>query len=333
MPGQLYRGPVSGARPLVRSTSDEQPGVGKALLGAGAVGLGALVLRNPRLAKSAAGKLLSVLGGARYTSMLSGFSAPKSLLANVGEVATQAAERGSMQPLKQLFSRQTARDFGTAIRSGEGVGPVAGGAENTAGQVTRWTNPFGRLMGAADVTTRKVLQRSGIGAKEAEAAVLQKPLSPEWASALDSAPARVMFPFRRTPVNQFLEGMTNIKKGSASITKLVEGAPLSPAEIRQLAVLGSSLAGGTAHGAATSEDRFPVSVGLATAMANRYGVPYAMGVILGRVVLAGGNPATLTSQLVPFSEYGVTSTLADPLGPLRPQNLGIVRAAKQLQRR
>lgn len=334
MPGRLLTdSPAAPRRKFLVTGPPPTSGPGwKTALAGGAALAAAVAVKNPKLAKTAIGKIGDFLNGVRYTSMLSGFATPQSLLGNVGEVGVQALERGSMKPIQQFFSKRTAKAFGKALYHGETVGPVAGGLESTAGAVgAHRLNPFGRIMGAADKATRGALTRSGLTEKAAEAAVLQKPLEPRYAEALDSSVARTMFPFRRTPTNLFLEGFGNIRKAEGSVKKLLAGAPLLPEELRQLALTAGMGAAGGAHGAATADDSFPVSTALATALANRYGVPYAMGVFLGRH-FAGGNDSTSNaiSSILPFAEYGVESTLAEPFRSFNPANAAAVRAYKRL---
>lgn len=256
---------------------------------AGAAGLGGLYALSKM--PGSIGKIAKLVNSARMQLMLSGLAVPKSALGNVGATAIASAERGSTKPLRELFSRQTARDAVQGYRNAAQVGPAAAGA--------RWHGP-GRLMGALDEATRNALRRGGLSADEAERAVLQSPLNKDLADALDSPAAQYAIPFRRTPFNQFTEGLKTYKpenlRQHPAISALVHGA-------------------GAAHGAATADDEYPLSVGLGTAAAARYGLPYAVGAIVGRDLAGGRQPERLAGSALPVSEYGLASGITQPLRP------------------
>jgi hypothetical protein len=151
-------------------------------------------------------------------------------------------------------------------------------------------------MGGLDEATRAALQRSGkFNAKEAENAVLQSPLNPQLAEALDSPLAQWLVPFRRTPFNTLTEGMKRLPLGKGGTAV---GRAVYPAV-------------GAAHGAATSEDERPLSIPLAMALSARYGLPYGLAAIVGRS-MAGGNATGSGADVTPISEYGLTQSLAEP---------------------
>ena len=155
------------------------------------------------------------------------------------------------------------------------------------------------------------MQRGGLSAEEAARANMQAPL-PEWLSKpLASPVGRYLVPFRRTPFNQFIEGFKT----------------WTPGNIHPAVQAGASSAGAV-HGAATSEEKYPTSVGLGTALAAKYGLTYAAGATLGRMLAGGkGNSSTMGSAL-PVSEYGVTSSIEAPLKPFT--DPAALRALRQL---
>ena len=259
-------------------------GVGAGLLGAaGLVGAG-LLSRKPGMI----GKGLRGANALRQQLMLSGFAAPKSVMGNVGATAIESMERGTTAPLRQLFSKRTAKDFvenwkNPALESG----------------MTRVPGPTpGRFMGAMDTATRNAMQRAGLTAQEAEKAVLQAPLDGRLGKALDSDTARYLLPFRRTPFNQFLEGLETYKGANPVSLAVSHGA-------------------GAAHGYATADERYPASIGFGVAGAAKYGLPYTVGALAGRALGGGSDASSVASSALPVSEYGISSGVTDPLSTFR----------------
>lgn len=282
--------------PIAEEVSSGIPAAagGLAALG-GLAGAAALVSRGPGIMK-AVGSGLKGLEAVRKQFMLSGMALPKSLLGNVGAAGERAIETKSLDPLRQMFSRQTLRDARDAYRNRDVLGLQHG--VNLPGPVP------GRLMGAMDVASRNALTRSGASAAEAESAVLQAPLRGDLGEALESPAMQYLFPFRRTPFNVLIEGgkkFTAASKGDAAAQ-------------RGLAAYGGA---GVAHGAATAEDEQPYSIPLAMAASARYGMPYGLGALLGRVLAGGRTSASgIAGSMLPVSEYGVESAF-DPTKPFR----------------
>jgi hypothetical protein len=236
------------------------------------------------------GKGFSALNSLRQQLMLSGLAVPKSLLGNVGAGVIASAERRSLAPIREVLSPATLREF---IKTYKANVPYPG--------ATRVPGPTpGRVMGAADVATRQALQRAGLTEAEAAGEVLQTPLGGQLGEALDSPAARYLIPFRRTPFNQFLEGLKTLSK---------ENIRKNPA---LLAAVGSA---GAAHGAATSEERYPLTLGLGTAASARYGLPYALGAIAGRHLAGGRTGGSIAGTMLPVSEFGIETGITDPLRP------------------
>ena len=294
------------------------PAAALAAGGAGLLGLGAgLVRRNPKAAWEGAKKVGRGLGALRQQSMLSGLALPKSVLGNIGATAVESAERGTMKPLRELFSMDTLRDIKNIYKTGGQAtqqtalpgmtGPVGKAALDTG---TTLPGPMpGRIMGAVDEATRNALGRAGLSPSEAERAVFQAPLPGKLGEALDNPVMRYLIPFRRTPFNQLIEG----------------GKAFAPQTATQLGLLGGSGAAGAAHGAATVEEKYPMSVGLGAAAAAKYGLPYSLGALAGRY-LAGGDEGGLASTAVPVSEYGVESGVFNALQPFsEPAGLRVLR--------
>ncbi len=291
------RPPVVFAPRSAAPKPEPESGVSLPLLAGGAAALGGLALLAKLKGVVDAVDTDSAIVGVnalRMQSMLSGFAVPKSILGNVGASAIASMERGTVKPLKEFLSMKTVKDAVNAYKEFGQAGPMAEGA----------TIPYvptpGRIMGAIDVASRNSLQRGGLSATEAEKAILQSPLTGRVAKAMDSPLARYLIPFRRTPFNQFFEGLdtmtaANIKEHPA-LNALVYGA-------------------GAAHGAATADDPYPTSIGLGTAAAARYGLPYTVAAIAGRQLMGGKGSERLASSALPVSEYGFASGITQPLRP------------------
>lgn len=281
----------------VSEPEETGPGVGTAV--AGTAGL-ALVLGLAARRPGLISRGLRGLNAVRLQGMLSGFAVPKSILGNIGATAIAAGERRSLEPLRQLFSRQTLRDLGTAYKAGGSVGPTPGVGEYARIPVV--PTP-GRIMGSVDVATRQALQRAGLSESEAAREILQTPLTGNLAEAFEGNPAATLVvPFRRTPFNQFIEGLETLK----------------PSRIREHpGVFGTVTGAGAALGAGTAEKKYPVSVPLGVAASARYGMPFALAALIGRQLAGGRTSAGIASQVIPVSEYGVETGVTDPLGSIR----------------
>lgn len=298
------RGQYSAPPPDLEATGgDEGPGVGSALAGAAALGVGALAARNPALARSALGKLGRVLMGTRYGAMLSGLAVPKSILGNVGAATTAAIERRSLEPLKTFFRPQTARTFFRELRrpgvtegaQGNLFKTTTGGAQAFGEPVGR-LNPFGRVMGAGDTATREALKEAGLTEAEALRLTLQ---SPEYIAAgakmgLETLPGRIAVPFRRTGFNQFFGGL------------------------RAMAERPGIAAGYGATGAAlgANEDIDPRTLGLLAPLASIYTLPFILGAAATRSRVKPSDLMKVIGGASPVSEYGLAS-LVDPTRPFR----------------
>lgn len=274
----------------------EQPDYSIPAAAAGVVGLGAAGYYAYKHPSSIPGKIASYLNAARQQLMLSGLALPKSILGNAGAVAVRSMEEGNLAPIKEFFSMQTLQDAKAAYKAGSSVGPNMG-----SGLGATIPGPMpGRLMGALDSATQGALRRSGATADEAEAALFQTPLNKNFgklSTVLDSPTAKYVFPFRRTPYNQFFEGLKTIK------------------DMEHPAVLAGYSAAGAIHGAATSDEQYPVSLPIAAAAAAKYGVPYAGAAIVGRALAGGKGGGGIAGTILPASEYGTEQSLTDPLSP------------------
>jgi len=259
---------------------------------------GAALIGGGYLAKKfGLGKIADYANSLRQQLMLSGLAVPKSALGNVGATAIESAERGTMAPLRELFSMDTVRDIKNLYKQGGQVQAGVDAATNLPGPTP------GRIMGTIDQATRNAMQRAGLTAKEAEKAVFQTPLGENYGKfggAMDSPAARYLIPFRRTPFNQLYEGLQTIKPANAAAHPYV---------------LGGTMAAGALHGAATAEDRFPVSVGLGAAATAKYGLPYSLAALAGRTIAGGRGGGGVAATAIPISEYGIESGINDPLAP------------------
>lgn len=270
-------------------------------LGVGGAALLALLTRNP----GAAGSIGSKLNALRLQSMLAGKAVPKSVLGGVGATVIESAERGTTAPIKALFSRQTLDDIGSAYKAGRQVGPAGSMTTSLPGPMP------GRIMGAFDEGISKAMQRGGVSVEDAETALLQTPLGKnfgKFGESLDSPEARHLLPFRRTPFNQFNQGMLALKESGPAAQ--LAGTARHPRVFNTIAGVGA------AHGAATAEDPLPLSLPFAAATAGKYGLPYGAAAIVGRYLAGGKGSGGVAGSMLPVSEYGVTSSLTDPLGPL-----------------
>jgi len=277
-------------------------GVGEVVGGVAALGGAAWLLSKLKNAPGVMGKVgkaAEYVDAARKQAMLSGLALPKSLLGNVGASVSASLERGSTAPLKEMFSGQTVKDAIAAYK--QNAGPV--GAGNIPRGVSLPGPMPGRIMGAFDDSAQKALQRGGLTAQEAEREVLQAPLPPQLAEALDSPLAQYAHPFRRTPFNQFLEGL-----------KTLPGTKHSRIFPKTTAAYAGT---GAVHGAATADDDAPVSVPIAMAATGKYGYTYGLAALLARAMSGGKNQGAsdIASSMLPVSEYGITQSVTDPLKP------------------
>lgn len=256
------------------------------LAGAGTAALTAL------LAKYGLGNTLKTANAVRQQLMLTGFAGVKSLLGNVGAGVEAAVEGKGLGALKEILSGETVADAARNFTTGQGAAQIGAGH---AVDLPKWLSFPGRAMGAIDEATQAALRRSGMSAGEATSAVLQKPLDGRLGAVVESPMAQYLHPFRRTPFNQWLEGLDKYKAA-------VNG---DRAAIRGLAAYSAA---GAAHGAATSDDQLPMSVPFAISASGRYGLPYGVAALVGRS-LAGGTNATsgIAGSVLPVSEYGVES--------------------------
>jgi hypothetical protein len=273
-----------------RSTAPEvqesDSSVGGMALGGAALLAAAVAARNPSLL----GKFFRGANAVRQQAMLSGLALPKSILGNTGAALNASMERKSLAPLKSLFSRQTFDDAVHSYKTGGSAGPTPG--VNLPGP-----NP-GKVMGALDDATQKALVRSGLSATEAQRSVLQAPLTGELGQVLESPAAKYVLPFRRTPFNQFTEGWRTFKQ-----------------DFPHKGVRNAYIGAGAVHGAATSEEQYPVSIPMASALAAKYGLPYALAAVAARKLSGGQGGGGILGSTLPVSEYGVEQSLSDPFAP------------------
>lgn len=287
---------------------DEGPGIGTAAVaGAATLGAGALLakLKGMPGAVGAVGKGAAYLNAIRQQLMLSGMALPKSLLGNVGTGVEAAVEGRGTGALKEILSMQTVRDAARAVRSG--TGQRANPAGSTQVELPGILAIPGRLMGGVDEATQAALRRSGASADEAANATLQTPLSQNYgkfADALDSPAAQYLHPFRRTPFNQFIEGLKKMKAAGDGDT----------AARRGMAIYGAA---GAAHGAATADDSVPMSLPFGVAASGRYGLPYGVAALIGRALAGGKGGGGIAGSMLPVSEYGYEQGLTDPMKPFR----------------
>lgn len=226
----------------------------------------------------------------RRMSMLSGLAPLKSLLGNAGASVYGSIERGSMAPLKEMFSPETVKDAISTFRANPSyanAGPATG--------LTRFNLP-GRLMGSFDTAAQNALKRAGYTADEAAEAMLQGPVPDRLAKGLDNPVMNYLVPFRRTPINQFIEG----------------GKTFAPKTMGQKVALGTSLATGAATGATVDD---PKTIGLGTALSGKYGLPFTLAAGVTRALTSGSKAkgAEAIQGASPFSDYSLAEGTLNPV--------------------
>jgi hypothetical protein len=304
--GRYGSAPAGGEAPIAETAAPptEDSGINPWLVGGGlAAGAAALALtRNPGLA----GKIGRGALDLRKMSMLSGLAPLKSALGNVGSSVYGSIERGSLEPLKEMFSPKTLEDAVATFKAGPsytGSGPASG--------LSKWNLP-GRVMGSMDTAAQNALVRAGYTPEEAGVAMLQGKLPPGLTKPLSNPVMEYLIPFRRTPFNQLLEGGKAIGQGLTGTTG-------------QKAALATAVGTGAATGA-LAED--PKSIALGTAFSGRYGLPFALAAGAGRMLSSGSKAkgAEAIQGMSPVSDYSLAEGVLDPISdPAR--SLGLKPAA------
>lgn len=226
---------------------------------------------------------------ARMIGMLSGAALPKSVAGNVGAVATAAAERGSLAPVREAMRvPANLRAFGKGFSEGH---PDAG----AFGKV----NIFGRTMQGMDEATTQALQRAGLSEAEAQRLLLTEP-NPlgqgAFGKAVQSPIGRAVMPFQRIPFNSLAQG----------INSLMELAPGSGASTTRKAL---TVGAGAAGAAAGSQTDNPILLALIAALAGPRQIPFA----LGAGATAGPKVIERVGGGVPDASW---KDLFDPLKPI-----------------
>ncbi len=283
---------------------DSGPGWGTVgVIGAGAAAAAALALtHNPEVAA----RIGNELKDARAVSMLSGLAGLKSLLGNTGSMVYSSLEHGTTAPIREFFSPETATAFKDAWKAGA---TYEGGAPTIAQKA----NVFGRFMGSMDTAARGALERAGTHtADEAAIEMLQRPLPHTIDEALDSPVGRYLVPFRRTPFNQFSEGVRNLGDWSTTGKKIANAA---------------SVGQGMATGYTTDD---PTATALSISAGGKRGMGVAAGDIVGR--LLKGESANKAGQgmqgMSPVADTSlsksVTQPFTDPLSMVKPAALSAI---------
>jgi hypothetical protein len=267
-------------------------GIGATVLG----GLAAVALRKPGMA----GKLARGANAVRQQLMLSGMALPKSILGNAGSAVEASIESGSTTPLREMFSLDTLKDVIRNYRNHGSAGPTPG--VNLPGPVP------GRIMGAFDSAAQSALQRAGYSGDEAANRMLQTPLGENFGkmgTVLENPVASYLHPFRRTPFNQFIEGY---KRYGDTISN-------APGARRTMAAYSTA---GAVHGAATADDKTPMSLPIAISASGRYGLPYGIAALISRYLVGGAKDnGGVPGAVLPVSEYGFDQSIKDPLRPFK----------------
>lgn len=317
-----FKNPASTASPLdefkAPETTDSGSGWGKTALelgGAAAAAGGAYLLHDPEAASamwSGAKRIGNELMDARGVSMLSGLASLKSMLGNAGTAVYSSIEHGTTAPLREMFSGDTLNEFKDAWKAGAGGAHYAD-ISDAAPTIASKANVFGRFMGALDTASQSSLVRAGTHTPDQAAAeMLQRPL-PHWmATALDNPVMRYAMPFRKTPVNQFLEGANTL------------GSSFKPgATMGQHIANAASVGQGLVTGYNTDD---PTATALSISAGGKRGFGVATGDVLGRMLKGeSGNKAAQGMQgmsPVADSSLGKSVTqVADPLSMYKPAAL------------
>lgn len=303
-------------------SAGQQFGVGGALAGAGLLAAG-LARKSPHMTVDALRKLGRAVNTARYTSMLSGLAPIKSALGNLGAPWIESALRGTLKPARAFGSTNTIKDWWAAFKDPALAAKMQGLPPDG---MSKFNIP-GRVMSAGDYATQRALTRGGLTTEEAQRATLMSPLRgtkptggvlDELGKALESPAAETLIPFRRIPFNQFNEGLRALPGGET----WKQGS-------RAQAVTLASMAAGSAAGAATANQDYPVFPAVVAATAGRFGVPAALAAALTRLQM-GKSGGGIAGSVLPVSEYGFEETLKNPLRPLDPNYWGIRRAYRRL---
>lgn len=287
-----------------------------AVIGGGALAAGAYALtRNSGVAS----KVMNGVNDVRRLSMLSGLAPLKSLLGNVGGTAYESIERGSMAPLRELFSGGTVQDIGRLLKQGPNqalAGPATG--------ISKYNLPA-RFMGALDEASQNALVRSGVMHDPAEVAarvakgvpvadateksargaaaraMLQSPVVPPWDTA--NPVAGYVVPFYRTAANQFGQGMN----------------ALDPRFMTKGRVAANAVSAGTGFLEGENVED-PKTLALGTAASGRYGLTHMIGQAAGRT-MAGGSKKSVSDvfkNIGPVSDYSVAEAFTQPKQILPP---------------
>lgn len=266
------------------------------VLAAGAVGAGAYALtRNPEAAKRIGQSALDL----RQVSMLSGLAPLKSFLGNIGAAAYGSIERESIAPLKAFFSGETVNDFKQAWKSG------AQYFGDTKPSVFQKLNVPGRFMGAMDTASKNALVRSGFTPEESAIEMLQRPLPPELAKAVQHPVGRYVMPFRQIPINQPFEGIRTWR-------------PENLASTGQKVANAASVGQGFVTGYNTQD---PTLLAGSVAAGGKRGINVGAGEALGILAKTGssGQARQGLTGMSPLSEYGLSESVLQPVtDPLKP---------------
>lgn len=235
---------------------------------------GALGLPSKAQLKAGFDKTFEVGNSLRMTSMLSGLALPKSLAGNVGAHLAAALEGRSLKPLKVLANiKAITSDFKTGWKSHANPALVQG--------VNKLNVP-GRIMGAADFAGIESLKRAGLSEKEAKELMLTGANAFSSIKGLNNPVGKLLVPFRTTPFNQFIQGISRWQKHP----------DVYAAAIIMGAMVGSKV-----------EDKEKMA--MISAFAGPYALPFLFGASLtGNAEVLGG--------ISPLPEWGITKTLSDP---------------------
>jgi hypothetical protein len=265
-----------------------------------------LFARRPDLAKRA----IDIGLAARYPLLLSGFAVPKSIAGDIGAAINVSAKQRSLNPLRQLFSRETLRDVKQAFRE-----PLTRGTHELSEIASRQAddpiiqrimqaNLPGRVMGAFDIGTRRALQRVGLTPEQAATEVLQNPIPAEYAKALSGRVGRFGVPFQRTGFNVVFGGLDEMQKNPA-IAAAAAGAGFGTGEV--------------------TDD--PIKASLMTPLAGRNALSFALGTIASRVRQGGQRAGEQAAfGLSPIGDETFVGPIARPLRSFeRPAYLSVLK--------
>jgi hypothetical protein len=243
----------------------------------------------PSTMQAAGNRVWDEVNALRVTAMLAGRAPMKSVLGNLGATGIASAERGTIAPIRELFKPETAKDWWQAFKSNQNPSAVPGQRDTFVGKYLGLPQ---RVMGAGDTATENALVRSGMTRAEAKEILLTEENPMAEAIGLNTKAGQYLVPFRKTPANLFRQGL--VRPG------------------RNWKTRGLALGAGGAGMAAGANVDDPASLGVLSAIAG----PYALPFLLGAGVTGG---ARAVQGLSPVPEWSLQELVSSDPNMLKEQ--------------